>query len=148
MHLPQERVQRVGRLLVEVSSRLVGQQDRRAHDEGARHGDTLLLAARQHPRFVREPLFEADAPQQRFGPRPSLSHRHPRDAQRHLGVLERIELRQQVMELEHEADVAIAECHHLRIRQHRQVDAVDRNRALIDAIETAEHVEQRAFSHA
>ena len=45
-------------------------------------------------------------------PRPAAAPRAtgtPRDAQRHLDVLERGELRQQVVELEDEADVAVAE---------------------------------------
>ena len=48
----------------------------------------------------------------------------PRDAQRHLGVLERGELRQQVMELEDEADVAVAERHELRVGHDRAASRV------------------------
>ena len=52
------------------------------------------------------------APRRRAGPRPphgASAERPARDAHRHLGVFERRKLRQQVMELEHEADPRVAE---------------------------------------
>ena len=73
-------------------------------------GDALLLAARQHAGPVREPLAEPDAA--RAAPRRAGAPRAigtPRDAHRHLGVLERGELGQQVVELEDEPDVPVAE---------------------------------------
>ena len=42
-----EFVQLFGRLRVEVARRLVGQDHGRLVDEGTRHGDALLLAARK-----------------------------------------------------------------------------------------------------
>jgi hypothetical protein len=45
MHLAKQIVQRVGGVLVEVPSGLVGEEQRRAHDQRPRDGDTLLLAA-------------------------------------------------------------------------------------------------------
>ena len=149
MHLAQQRVQRVGGLLVEVAGRLVGQQQRRPHDQRPRHRDPLLLAARQHARPVRQPLAETDPPQQLLGARPRLGRRHPRDPHRHLGVLERGELRQQVMELEDEADVAVAEA---RPPRRPAAPSARRRRSTIaagvGAIEPAEHVQQRALADA
>ena len=58
VHLPQQIVQRFGGVLVEIAGRLVGEQQRRAHDQRARDRDALLLAARQHAR----PVLEALAP--------------------------------------------------------------------------------------
>src|SRR4051794_39461102 len=80
---------------VEVSGRLVGQQDRRAVDEGARDGDPLLLAARQ---LVREPALLAREPDQveHLGHR--VRDRVPRLAdhlQRERDVLEHRLVRQQ-----------------------------------------------------
>ena len=75
VHLAQQRVQRVGGLLVEIAGRFVGEEDRRLHDERARHRDALLLAARQHAGPVRETLAQADPPQQRLGARPRLGDR-------------------------------------------------------------------------
>src|SRR5438093_9684487 len=45
---------------VEVSGRLVGQQNRRAVDERARDGDALLLTARQLIRMVIRPVAQTD----------------------------------------------------------------------------------------
>src|SRR5207248_1850728 len=64
-----------------------------------------------------------------------------------LRVLERAELRQQMVELEHEPDAPVAERDDVRVGKARQRHAVDRNRPLIDAIEAAEHVQQRALPH-
>ena len=51
----------------------------------------------------------------------ALRDGHPRDARGHLGVLERRELGQQVVELEHEPDRAVAERHPLGVAQRRHV---------------------------
>ena len=105
----------LGGVLVEVAGRLVREQQRGFHDQRARDRDALLLAARQHPRPMLEPLAEPDPRQQARRARLPLRRRPPRDAHRHLGVLERGELRQQVMELEHEADVPVPERDELRV---------------------------------
>ena len=52
------------------------------------------------------------------------------------------------MELEDEADVAVAELHELGVRRDREPDAVDPDLAGVDAVETAEHVQQRALADA
>ena len=45
---------------VEIAGRLVGQQQRRAGDKGARDRDTLLLAAGKLPRIMPEAMPEPD----------------------------------------------------------------------------------------
>ena len=62
--LAQELMQRLRRVLVEVAGRLVGEQQRRPHDQCPRHGDTLLLSARQHARPVAQPLTQPHASQE------------------------------------------------------------------------------------
>ena len=98
---------------------------------------------------MRQPLAETDAPQQFLGARPRLGQRHPRDAHRHLGVLERGELGQQVVELEDEPDLPVAERDDARRRQ-SGVSSVPSIAiaAAVDAIEAAEHVQQRALADA
>ena len=120
MHVAQQGVQGVGGLLVEVARRLVGQQHRRAHDQRARDRNPLLLPARQHPGPMREPFAEPDAAQQLLGARPRLGHRDARDPHRHLGVLERGELRQEVVKLEDEPDAVIPEADDRGIVERRQ----------------------------
>ena len=125
VHLAQQRMQRVGGRLVEIAGRLVGQQQRRLHHQRPRHGHALLLAARQHPRPVLEPLAEADAP--------SSVARHGRAFRRgsraiRIGIStfsSGVELRQQVVELEDEPDVAVAELDQRRVAHRRQVVPAD-----------------------
>ncbi len=50
VHLSQQGMQRVGGLLVEITRRFIGEQDRRFHDERPRDGHPLLLSAGQHAR--------------------------------------------------------------------------------------------------
>jgi len=126
----------------------VRQQHRRSHDQGSSDGDALLLAARQHAGTMRQAIAEPDAPQQIFGARARVGDRHPRNAHRHLGVLERGELRQQMMELKHEADVTVSKRHDVIVGHRRDVGVADRDRAAIHAIQPAQHVQQRALPHA
>ena len=68
-------MQRVGGALVEVSCRLVGQQQRRAHHQRSRDGDALLLAARHHARSMLRAFTESDARQQFRRPAARLAQR-------------------------------------------------------------------------
>ena len=120
MHVAQQGVQGVGGLLVEVARGLVGQQHRGAHDQRARDGNPLLLPAREHPGPVREPFTEPDAAQQLFGARAGLGHRDARNPHRHLGVLERGELRQEMVKLEDEPDAVIPEADDGGVVERRQ----------------------------
>ena len=52
---------------VEIAGRLVGQQELGPADEGARHGNPLLLAARELRRIVAEAMAEPDPLERRFG---------------------------------------------------------------------------------
>ena len=148
VHLAQQAVERFRRRLVEIAGGLVGEQQLRTHHQRPGDGHALLLAAGEHARHVRQPLAEADAAQQLVGARACVRERHARDAHRHLRVLDRVELRQQMMELEDEADAVVPERDDLGVAQPRQVSAVDRDRPLIDAIEAAEQVQQRALADA
>ena len=98
------------------------------------------LCARRSPRPTRSSSVRRAAV--------ALGRRPPRDPQRHPGVLERRELRQQMMELEHEADVPVAERRQLVGRHAREVGVADRARAGVERVEPAEHVQQRALADA
>ena len=58
------------------------------------------------------------------------------------------ELGQQVVELEDEADVAVAKRHELRVGQIPQRAAGDPDAAGVDRVEPAQHVQQRALADA
>ena len=89
----------------------------------------------------------ADAPQKLGRAQAGVRQGHSRDAHRHLGVLERVEFRQQVVELKDEADALVAEGHDLWIRQGSEIDPTDGDGATVDAIQPAEHVEQGALAY-
>ena len=95
---------------VEVAGRLVGEHGARRQHDGARDGDALLLAARQLAGLVLEAVRRGrPASSTARAARAASSQALARDQRRHHDVLERGEVRQQVMELEDEADLAIAE---------------------------------------
>ena len=73
--------------------------------------------------------------------------RHTGDAQRHLHVLPRGELRQQVVELEHEADVLVPEGHASCVVHGGQLHVAHLHQAAIGGVEAAEHVQQGALPH-
>ena len=106
---------------VEVSRRLVGEQQRRARHERARDRDALLLTARQLARMVIEPIAEPDAPQRVGGQR--LRVLPPARAvvqQRQLDVVERRGAREQVEALEDEAELLVSEVGELIARSGRR----------------------------
>ena len=96
----------VGGLRVEVAGRLVGDDQRRVGDDRPGDADALLLAAGELPRPVRR-----CGPTGRPGRAPSapaclpLGGRQRQQQQRQFDVLVGRQHRQQVVELEHEADV-------------------------------------------
>ena len=98
----------VGGLRVEVAGRLVGQQHPGAVGDRAGDGDSLLFAAGQFRRAMALALSETEIGEQFARAGRGLSAREPRDHLRQDEILERRELRQQVMELVDEADVACA----------------------------------------
>src|SRR2546428_1826576 len=88
VHVAQEPVKRIGGLLVEVSGRLISEQNGRLHDERSSYGDALLFTARQHAGPMSHAFGEADEMQELAGTGPGAGDRRPRDAHRHLDVLE------------------------------------------------------------
>src|SRR5205814_6058268 len=96
------------RLRVEIARGLVGEQQRRVGDDRARDRDALLLPARELPRVVLLAIAEGDDAERRYHVIAALRLREIRQEQRQLHVLERGEHRDEVVQLEDEADVARA----------------------------------------
>jgi hypothetical protein len=94
----------IGGLRVEIAGRLVGQQHARAVGDGARNGDTLLLAAGQFRRPMALPLRKTKITEKFARAGCGLGARQARDHLRQDKILERRKLRQQMMELVDEAD--------------------------------------------
>ena len=62
---------------VEVAGRLVGEDERRLGDERPSDRDSLLLAAARAPRFVVDPVAEAQALERGLRPSSALGHDRP-----------------------------------------------------------------------
>ena len=114
----------VARLAIEVAGRLVAQQQRRVGDDGARDADALLLAARELARIVVHPLAEPDDRERDRDALLPVGLAELGQQQRQLDVARRGQHRQQVVQLEDEADVPRPPRRQLAARQ--LVDAVAR----------------------
>ena len=100
-----QRENLVGALGVEVAGRLVGDDQFRVGDDRPGDADALLLPAGELPRPVVHAVRQADQVQRRFHLLAALLLRQRQKQQRQLDVLVGGEHRQQVVELEDEADV-------------------------------------------
>src|SRR5271167_2349945 len=135
-----------GRLRIEVPRRLVGQQQLGPQDDRARDRDALLLAAGQFSRTALELVAQADdfehlgrAPA-RFGVVDTI------DQRRHHHVFLRREVGQQVMELEHEAQLQVAELRQRFLIERKQILALEKNLARGRLFEAADYVQQRGLA--
>src|SRR5262245_13029872 len=138
----------VARARVEVARRLVGEQKTRLHDDCAPDRDALPLTARELVRAVRKARLEAHRLQDRGGAFAPRARRGARQHERQLDVLERRQARNQMEELEDEADVPLPVCGELVVVEIRDVLALQSVGARRRAVEQAEHVQQRGLSRA
>ena len=95
----------VAGLAIEIAGGLVAEQQRRVGDDRPGDADALLLAARELPRIVLGALGQPDDVQRDRHPLLALGLRQVGEQQRQVDVALGGEHRQQVVELEHEADV-------------------------------------------
>jgi hypothetical protein len=139
--LPQQREDLGARALVEVPGRLVGEDHGRVVDERPCDREALLLAAaelvRRRARDVREPepLDEPASALARAG--------QPRREQ---DVALAGQLRQQVEELEDEADMVASQGAQLALRGARDAPPGDDDLARVGAVEPAEQVQERGLA--
>jgi hypothetical protein len=117
-------------------------------ESSAREGDALLLAAGQLAGAMEHAVLEADLFEERGGARLHLLARQALDEPRHEDVLERVELGEQVVELEDEADGAVAESRQARTAHGGELFAVHRDGAGAHDVERADAVEQRRLAGA
>ena len=94
---------------VEVAGRLVGQQQARLAGQRARDRHALLLAAGQLGRVVLHARAQAHAGQRLLDAAPALGGVEAAVAQRHVDVVEQVEVGDQVEALEDEADLLVAQ---------------------------------------
>ena len=92
---------------VEVARRLVGQDEDRVRRQCAGNRGALLLSSGQRGRPVRHAPGQAHRGEQLLGPRAGPLVSLPSDQQRQHYVLQRGELPEQMMKLEHEPDLPV-----------------------------------------
>ena len=131
---------------IEIARGFVRQHATRRRHECARECDTLALAARKLARQMADAMLEADARQHVVGTGPRRALVHSPNRERHGDVLQRSELRQQVMELVDEPERAIAQGPALCLGQRRQHCAFDTHFAAGRQVEPSQQVQQRAFA--
>src|SRR5262245_49027777 len=137
-----------GRLPVEVAGRLVGDDEHRIGHQRARDRHALLLAAGKLGGVVAHAIGEADERQHGLDVLASRAPAEGSKGQRQLDVLERGQHRHQVVKLEHEPDRPRAPVGKLGLRELRDVDAVDQDRARVGLVDPGNEVEQRRLARA
>src|SRR5262249_43822361 len=110
---------------IEVSGRLVREQDQRFAGDRARDGNALLLTAGELAREVLRAMRHADPLQRRFDALLALRRLHTAISERQLAVLEHRQIANQVEALEDEPDLAVAHARPLRRRKLRDRTAVE-----------------------
>ena len=134
----QKVVDLVGGAGVEVAGRLVGEQQVRAHDEGAGDRHALLLTAGELAGAMVQAVRQTDRLEHVAGPLARLLVGDSADQRGHHRVLERGELTEEVMELEDEADGLVAEAGELRRREGGDVGVAEQDLAARRQVEGAE----------
>ena len=135
------------RLRVEVSGRLVREDDGRLGHQRAGDCHALLLTAGQLARLVIEPLAESDALQRGRGQRPRVALFAAAVVQhRQLDVLQCAGARQKIEALKNEADLLVAQRREGVAVHAVDANAVDEIRARGGRVEASEKIHQRRLA--
>ena len=132
---------------VEVSRRLVRQQDRRIVDEGPRDRDPLLLAARQLAREAALPVRQPEQLERLLRVHGAVRE-VSRVEQRQGDVLDRARAREQVEILKDESDATAPDARERGFVEGRDVDRLEEVPAARRPVEAAEDVHQRRLAGA
>ena len=135
-------------LLVERTGRLVGEDHVATVHQRPRHADALLLAAREFVRAVEHALAEAESGQQLLRPLAPCRTVRPGINRWHLDVFGGIEIGQQLVALEDEAEILPPQPGDIVRVERRHVLALEAVGAAPFAIEAADDVHQRRLAGA
>src|SRR5690606_22475892 len=138
----------VGGLAVEVAGGLVADQQGGVGDQGAGDRHALLLAAGELAGLVPGALGQTDQAQRHLGAPGPLGAAHLAQQQRQLDVLLRAQHRQQVVELEDEADVLGAPARQFAGLELVDALAVDADAAGGGRVQAADQVQQGGLARA
>jgi len=113
----EEKVVNLGaRPRIQIARGLVREEKLRVEHDRARQGDSLLLSPGKLARTVEGAFAQSDLLQQIARSGLELSARSSLDEPGHHDVLESVELREEMVELEHETDGTVAELGQTRAR--------------------------------
>ncbi len=147
--LPEQVLDDASGLAIKVASGFIGHHDWGVVRQGAGDGRTLLLATGQGRRQLVGMLADADLVQQLLGAKLALVLRDDFDEiHRQQHVFENGQRRNQLEELEHDADVLAAPACQRTLVERVDINAVDHHRALARVIDACEHIEQGRFAAA
>ena len=133
---------------VEVAGRLVRQDEPRVARQDARDGDALLLAARELRGQVAQARGEADERQRALDPLLAVGRGQAAVAQRHVDVVEHVEVGDQVEALEDEPDLLVPDARHLVVVEAAHVLPVEQVGAALERVEQARDVQERRLARA
>ena len=125
---------------IQIAGRFVGQQHLGIGDDGARDGDTLLLAAGKFGGGVMFPAVQSDRFERRLCQCMARLRRFAAVEQGQFDVLLRRGARQQIESLKHEAKIMPAQQRALVAREILHMHAVEQIGARGRCVETAEDV--------
>src|SRR5688572_2022520 len=131
---------------VEITGRLVGEEQDRIVDERAGDGHPLLLAAGELGRTVMRPVAEADGLEPGHGPRALVAGGSIAVAQRQLDVGERAHAGHQVELLEKEADLRVPDVRERVVVELRDVVALQHVAAGRRDVEASQDVHERRLA--
>lgn len=144
--LGDQRVEALAVTIVQIPGRLVGQDDGRFIDEGTGNRNTLLLAAGELGRAMGHPFGESHFGEEAHRPQLGLLLIRPVQQAWHHNILERGELREQVVKLENESEIAVPYTVELQLAALTGIGPPDENPPRIGQVEGPEKMEQGALS--
>jgi hypothetical protein len=133
---------------IEIASRLVGEDQRGAMDDGAGDGDALHLAAGKLVREMCAAIAESDLLQHLSHARFDLAARHVRQRQRKGDVLEDVQRGDEIEELEDVADGPAPYHRQPRFVEDGGLDLVEQHPPRGWLVDGAHQVQQRRFTAA
>src|SRR5690348_15392066 len=131
---------------IEIAGRFVGQKDTGRVRYRTCDRYPLLLTARKLGRSMRDTVAQPEIIQQFHAARGRLAARQTADHLRQQYVLERRELRQQVVRLINETDLAAPDAGAFAVGQSRGRAAININLADIGMLEESREMQQRRFA--
>ena len=131
---------------VEIAGRLVGQNHMRVVDQSSRDRHPLLLSSRKLRGPVAEPAREADQLRQLEAALAAAGQRRPLVGERHLDILHHAQLLNEIVRLKNKAQIPAADARERLVVHRRHILTGEEILPRGGPIETAEHIEQRAFS--